>query len=230
MTDATQLKVRATRQGTIYTAPGDEGRIVRDLVMGEKFRATKEREGRWAKLSTRDGEHVGYTKAKRLSPHPETKHRILSDHWGYVDPKDVRRPGHALRNRTRELNAVALINASKAADYNDANTTPVVIGNSTKAIATEGHLVASEIVGALNELAETIEKKEDAKLPEPSRSRFAFFDRFMTMRERNHTSGATDQSVNVSTSRYRFASTLVRWSVAGATLAYVAHGAIGFLG
>lgn len=218
MIDSTSTKAHVTRTGNIYTAPGADGMDVRPLVMGEMFLATKEREGRWARLATTIGKHVGFTKAKRLTT--DRNCIPLTTLWGYVDPKHDKRKG---------------VTRDYAAKFAETETTPVKVGaddGTAKVVASgcdlvaDGHLVASEIVGALNELAE----KAENRLEEPSRSRFAFFDRFCALRERNHTSGATDQSVSLASARYNFASTLIRWGVAGATLAYVANSALSFLG
>jgi hypothetical protein len=208
------VRVRASRTGTIYTAPGEEGREVRRLTLGEEFFAKPKREGRWAKVSTVNGRKIGYTKSKRLSVGDGTKGCVLSDFWGYVDPKKLKKP-HAQSRRLRSY-------------ANGIETTPVVAQKAPEPVQATNETV--KVVNALERLSDVVSKADSAPLAEPSRSRFAFFDRFCAMRERNHTTGRTGNDVNISEVRYKFATSLIRTVAVAGTLGYLAHLAVPFLG
>jgi hypothetical protein len=208
------VRVRASRSGTIYTAPGEEGHRVRDLEHGEIFLAKPKREGRWAKVSTPTGRKIGYTKSKRLSVGDGTKECVLSDFWGYVDPKKLKKP-HAQSRRLRSY-------------VNGVETTPLVAQEALAPVQAPNE--SPQIVGALNRLSDVVKQADAAPLPNPIRGRFAFFDRFCAMRERNHATGVTGNDVDISNARYKFATSLIRTAATVGTLGYLAHLALPLLG
>jgi hypothetical protein len=201
---------RVTRQGNIYTAPGRDGDDVRPLVMGETFLVHKRREGRWADLYTEGGSHVGFTKAKRLSVGDGTKECVLTDFWGYVDPKYLKRPKRVpkldrrvveAREQVEVIDGQHRLNAMKDQD-------------------------TDRVVESLDRLAEVVEQAEP-ELDEPNRSRFAFFDRFCALLENRR---ATGNDVNIAEARYALATTTVRATAFVGGIAYLVHGVLPLLG
>ena len=204
----------ATRKGTIYSAPGESGREVRRLQIGEAFLASPKREGRWAEVCTPTGRKIGYTKAKRLSVGDEGAAQcVLSDFWGYVDPKRGRPYGQSQRRRQ--------------------HTAPVVVTPTGDVVDGQHRVEAAkevQVVHALERLADVVKEADKAPLPDPVRGRFAFFDRLCAMRERNHTTGRTGNDVNISEVRYKFATSLVRTAAVVGTVGYALTLASQFLG